>query len=517
MYRYGRGIRFLSTATRRKNANWDPIVSLELNHPSLLLLEKSNSRDNFKQILGQMMRSNLIGQTFPMSRLIFFSAISHPENLDMALILFNHYTPYPNLYIYNTMISALSSATAQPLYNSMLSTGIGPDKHTLLYLLHSARHVSEVKQVQCHAIILGLSTYRYLQNSLIKVYLENGLFCLAHKIFRQMPAPDVVSFNIMITGCAKQGCGLEAIQLLYDMMALDLKPDEFTMLGLLVSCGKLGEARFGKTVHAWIERRKSITSSNLILGNALLDMYVKCQELDLAHRTFSALTEKDVVSWNTIIAGCAKAGDLELARTLFDQMPCRDFVSWNSLIAEYANRGDFIIVRDLLYDMVAENVVPNNTTMASLISAAAEIGALDQGRWAHGWVIRMQIKIDAVLGSALIDMYCKCGSINNAFLIFNEIIEKDVILWTTMITGFAFHGYGSKALELFYEMQANVTPNEITFVSVLAACSHSGLVDQGIEIFNSLKQRHTDRAAFFQQSPSMLDTVAFKYTVRLPL
>ena len=141
MHRYGRGIQFLSATVRSEKANWDPTVSLELNHPSLLLLEKSNSRGHLKQILGQMMRSNLIGQTFPMSRLIFFSAISHPENLDIALILFYHYTPNPNLYIYNTMISALSLETAQSftVYNSMLHTGIDPDKHTLLYLLHSAR------------------------------------------------------------------------------------------------------------------------------------------------------------------------------------------------------------------------------------------------------------------------------------------------------------------------------------------------------------------------------------------
>ncbi|KAG8648127.1 hypothetical protein MANES_09G152900v8 [Manihot esculenta] len=490
MHCYWRGIRFLSTTTRSKRNNWDPTVSLELNHPSLVLLEKSNTRDHFKQILGQMMRSNLIGQTFPMSRLIFFSAISHPENLDMALLLFNHFTPNPNLYIYNTMISALSFATNQSfvVYNSMLSSGIDPDKHTLLNLLHAAKHVLEVKQIHCHAIALGLTTYRYMQNSLIKMYLENGLFWLANQLFEQMLVPDVVSFNIMIDGYAKKGYGLEAVQLLHEMIALGLKSDEFTMLGLLVSCGQLKEARFGKAIHAWIERRKSITSSNLILGNALVDMYIKCQELVLAQRAFSALTEKDIVSWNTIIAGCAKAGKLELARRFFNQMPSRDLVSWNSLIAGYACQGDFTMIRNLFNEMRVENVSPDNVTMISLISAAAEIGALDLGRWAHGWVTRVRIKIDAFLGSALIDMYCKCGSVEKAFLVFREIIEKDVMVWTTMITGFAFHGYGRKALELFSEMQEDVTPNEVTFVSVLAACSHSGLIDQGLKIFNCMKE-----------------------------
>lgn len=104
MYRYGRGIRLLSSASTSKRINWDPTVDLKLNHPSLILLEKCNSRIQFQQILGHMMRNNLVGQTFPMSRLLFFSAVSHPENLELAILLFNHFTPYPNLYIFNTMI-----------------------------------------------------------------------------------------------------------------------------------------------------------------------------------------------------------------------------------------------------------------------------------------------------------------------------------------------------------------------------------------------------------------------------
>jgi pentatricopeptide repeat protein len=235
-----------------------------------------------------------------------------------------------------------------------------------------------------------------------------------------------------------------------------------------------------------MERRKPTISSNLILGNALLDMYVKCQKVELALRTFGALKEKDIVSWNMIVAGCAKVGELEQARLFFYQMPCRDIVSWNSLVTGYACRGDFASVKELIVDMVMEKVIPDTVTMISLVSAATESGALDQGRWAHGWVIRMQIKLDAFLGSALIDMYCKCGSIERASRVFKEINKKDVTVWTTMITGLAFHGYGSKALELFSEMQEDVSPDDVTFVSVLSACSHSGLVDQGIKVFSSM-------------------------------
>lgn len=492
MHWCGRGIRFLSSSSKNTRINWDPTASLELNHPTLVLLEKCCTRDHFKQILGQIMRNNLIGQTFPMSRLLLYSSISHPEYLDMAILLFNHYTPHPNLYIYNTMINSLSFSMNQSfaLYNSMLQSGIYPDKHTLLYLLQASQCISEAKQIHCHAVVVGLLSYGYLQNSLIKMYLENGLVGLAFQVFWHMPVLDAVSFNIMIVGYAKRGYSLEALELFHEMVGLGLEPDEFTIVGLLVSCGQLGNARLGKSVHAWIEQRKSISSSNLILGNALLDMYGKCKKLESAQRIFDALVEKDIISWNTMIAGYAKVGELDLAHTFFDQMPRKNLFSWNSLISGYSQKGDYMMVMSLFNCMVVNNVRPDSVTMAILVHAAAEIGGLEQGKLIHSLVVRMQMKVDAFLGSALIDMYCKCGSIERAFKVFRGLTEKDVNVWTTMITGFAYHGYGSKALELFSEMQVDVMPNEVTCVAILSACSHNGLVDEGIEIFNSMKENY---------------------------
>lgn len=489
MYQYCRGIRLSSSTSTSGRIHWDPTVALELNHPTLILLEKCRTRYHFKQILGQMMRTCLIGQTFPMSRLLTFSAISHPDNLDMAILLFNHYTPNPNLYIYNSMISALSFSKSQPfaLYNSMLHSGICPDKHTLLYLLQASTCISEAKQLHSHAVVTGLLSHGYLQNTLTKIYLEKGQMGLACQVFRDVPTPDPVLFNIMIVGYAKMGYCSEALQLFYEMVGLGLKPDEFTILGLLISCGLLGDSRLGMSVHAWIERRKAITASNLILGNALLDMYVKWNKLELAQSIFNALVDKDIVSWNTMTAGYAKVGKLELALTYFKQMPRRDLVSWNSLIAGYAKKGDYTMAVKVFNNMITVNVRPDNITLVNLVSAAAEIGALDQGKQIHGLIVRMKLKIDVFLGSALIDMYCKAGSIERAFMVFRGLTEKDVTIWTTMITGFGFHGYGNKSLDLFSEMQRVLLPNGVTLVAVLTACSHSGLVDEGLNIFNNMK------------------------------
>lgn len=425
-----------------------------------------------------------------MSRLIFFSAISHPENIDIALLLFRHFTPSPNLFIYNNMISALSiSIEAFCVYNCMLRSCVYPDKHTLIYLLRTSKNLVEVKQVHCHAVVTGVfSSNGYLQNSILKSYLEKGELGLAHKVFLLMPEPDSASFNIMILYNAKRGACLEALGLFHRMLDFDVEPDEYTILGLLISSGQLRDVKLGKSVHGWMERRKQISSSNLILCNALLNMYVKCKELELARRAFDGLVVNDVVSWNIMIAGFVEGGDLETARRQFDRIPNRDVVSWNSLIAGYVHKGDNVMVRQLFNGMMVENVQPDNVTMINLVSTAAETGALDQGRWIHGLLIRLQMKIDVYLISALIDMYCKCGSIETASTVFRKASEKDITVWTAMITGFALHGYGVKALELFHEMQEKLRPNEVTLLAVLTACSHSGLVNEGLEIFHRMEK-----------------------------
>ncbi|CAA7041183.1 unnamed protein product [Microthlaspi erraticum] len=490
-----RGIRLFATESGSKT-RWDPLHSLELNHRSLVLLEKCDSRNQFKQILAQMMRFNLIGDTFLMSRLILFSAITYPENVDLAKLLFLHFTPNPNAFIYNTMISAVSSSKREcfALYSSMISRSVSPDRQTFLYLMKASSFLSEVKQVHCHIIACGgcLSLGNYLWNALVKLYMELGSLGFAEKVFDVMPERDVTSFNTMIVGYAKKGFTLEAMELYYKMVGDGIEPDEYAVLGLLVCCGQLSDIRLGKGVHGWIERRRPGSSSNLILSNALLDMYFKCKESGLAKRAFDMMMKKDMRSWNTMVGGFVKLGDMEAAQDVFDRMPKRDLVSWNSLLFGYSKKGcDQRAVRELFYEMlIVEKVIPDRVTMVSLISGAANNGELSQGRWVHGLVIRLKLKVDAFLGSALIDMYCKCGIIERAFMVFKTVSEKDVTLWTTMITGFAFHGNGNQALQLFEEMQEEgVTPNKVTLLAVLTACSHSGLVEEGLHIFNEMKEK----------------------------
>ncbi|KAL8166425.1 hypothetical protein V2J09_007924 [Rumex salicifolius] len=496
MFRCIQRIRSQSSATRScHNKAWDPIKSLALKHPTLVILEtKCKTRHHFKQILSQVIRNSLVHQTFPMSRLLYFSAIAHPENLDLALILFNHFSAESNLYIYNTLISALSPWKNQSfgLYSSMLRSSVCPDKNTLLHLLRASKNqLLDGKGIHCHAIVLGLCSYDYLQNSLIRMYLANGYIGYAQKVFDQMPTPDIISFNIMIVGHAKLGCGSESIEYFHKMVDAGIKPDEFTMLGILICCGNIRHLHMGKSIHGWMERR-FLLASNLILRNALLDMYVRCNELYFAQTVFRSMQTKDAFSWNTMISGYARSGKSDLAHTFLDEMPIRDTVSWNTVISEYARKGDLVTVRGLFDRMQSENLEPDEVTLVNLVSVATEIRAIDHGKSIHGFAFRKQIKHSSFLGSALIDMYSKCGNIQSAIKVFHGVTksERDVTLWTTMITGFAFNGYGTKALELFSEMHNHVTPNNVTLISILSACSHNGLVDEGLNIFNNMLEKY---------------------------
>ncbi|CAA7388040.1 unnamed protein product [Spirodela intermedia] len=502
MLRFGKLTRFLSSspsssvaaaASESCRSSWDPTASLRLDHPALIILEKCETREQFKQILAHMTRSHLIFQTFPLSRLLQFSAASHPENLDLAIVLFEHFAHHPNLYIYNTMLRALSFSATQSTayYRSMLSCRIIPNQHTFLAMLKSSRSFSEGKQIHAHAVVMGLSSDTYLQNSLIKMYSENGKMGLARELFRHLNRKDIASCNILITALARNGRNLEALEIIHGLPLSDFEPDQYTAVGLLLCCSQLRDWSRGKSIHSWMIRRTPVEEWGLVLCNSLLDLYARSGKMDTALKIFEGLKEKDAVSWNIMIARSAGYGDFDLALRLFDQMPHRELVSWNSLLSGYAQNGCWNSAVKLFEEMLLHDVSPDKVSMVALLCASSELGLLHQGRLLHGWVLKNNMKLDPFLGSALVDMYCKCGSLQRAITTFRSIPKRDVAVWTAMMSGLAFHGCGVDALLLFQEMQADgAAPNELTFIAILTACAHAGLVDTGCIIFDSIKKNH---------------------------
>lgn len=234
---------------------------------------------------------------------------------------------------------------------------------------------------------------------------------------------------------------------------------------------------------------EEMPSPDLVSYNVLMAECVRVGDVESARKVFDRMPEKDLFSWNTLIHGYATGGDLDAARQLFDRNCDRDLISWSSMITGYARSRQSNEALRLFREMQLAKVVPDGVTMVSVLSACGDVGALAMGKMVHEHIKINGIEIDVKLGTSLLDMYAKCGDIENALEVFDEMHVRDVLTWSAMIMGLANHGCGEIALDLFSRMLAEgIQPNDITFVGVLSACSHAGLVTRGWTYFTSMNE-----------------------------
>ncbi|KAJ7564253.1 hypothetical protein O6H91_02G009700 [Diphasiastrum complanatum] len=338
--------------------------------------------------------------------------------------------PQHNVYSWTAIISAYADSgeveEAIDLFQKMQDTGLAPDKVLFVVVL--------------------------------KAYAKCGCTEDARELFDNMSERDVVSWNAMIAGYAQNGLGKEALALYEQMKQEAVQPDNVTFVLLLKACASLAALEQGKQLHSEIIKRGF--QSDVVVGNTLVHMYAKC--------------------------GCTEHG-----RELFDNMSERDVVSWNAMIGGYAQNG---LGKDALalYDqMKQEGMQSNNVTFILLLQACASLAALEQGKQLHSEIIKRGFQSKVIVGNTLVDMYAKCGCTEDARELFDNMSERDVVSWSAMIAGYAQNGLGKEALALYEQMQREGTkPNEVTFISVLSACAHSGLVDQGCYFFDSMCKNH---------------------------
>lgn len=229
--------------------------------------------------------------------------------------------------------------------------------------------------------------------------------------------------------------------------------------------------------------------SDVICWNAMIDGCFKFGDVEAAKEVFENMRSRNIGSWNAMISGFAKCRMIEAARELFDEMNERDEISWSSIIDGYIKGGYFNEALEVFYLMQREETKPRKFMLSSVLAACANVGALDQGKWIHAYVERNSIRLDAVLGTALLDMYAKCGRLDLAWEVFEKMRRRETFTWNAMIGGLAMHGRAEDAVELFSKMQGNkLKPDGITFVNVLNACAHARLVDKGLRIFSSMKR-----------------------------
>lgn len=301
-----------------------------------------------------------------------------------------------------------------------------------------------------------------------------------------------------------------------------MRPDKLTFPFVLRACTAMGAGDTGVQVHAHVV--KAGCESDAFVKNALIGMHASCGNLGIAAALFDGRAREDAVAWSAMITGCARRGDIGAARDLFDECPVKDLVSWNVMITAYAKRGDMALARELFdqvpeRDVVSWNVMisgyvrcgshlhalelfeqmqrmgekPDIVTMLSLLSACADSGDLDVGQRLHSSLSDMFSRngFPVVLGNALIDMYAKCGSMKSAHEVFWSMRDKDVSTWNSIVGGLALHGHVLESIDMFEKMlKGKVRPDEITFVAVLIACSHGGMVDKGREFFNLMQHKY---------------------------
>ncbi|KAK7394803.1 hypothetical protein VNO78_15342 [Psophocarpus tetragonolobus] len=400
----------------------------------------------------------------------------------------------PPLSFWNLMIRGWSHSD-QPIeairmYNLMYRHALLGNNLTYPFLFKACARVSNVScgsTLHARVFKLGFHSLLFVSNALIHMYASCGLLGHAQKVFDEMPERDLVSWNSLICGYGQCKRFREVLAVFEAMRVNDVKADSVTMVKVVLACSVLGELEVADAMVGYIEESK--VEIDVYLGNTLIDMYGRRGLVHLARGVFDRMKQRNLVSWNAMIMGYAKAGNLVASQELFDAMPQRDVISWTSMITGYSQASLFAEAVRIFKEMMEAKVKPDEITVASVLSACAHIGSLDIGEAVHDYIRKYDVNTDVYVGNALIDMYCKCGVVEKALEVFKEMRKKDSVSWTSIISGLAVNGFADSAFDYFSQMlREGVRPSHGAFVGILLACAHAGLVDKGLEYFESMQK-----------------------------
>ncbi|KAL5731686.1 hypothetical protein ACHQM5_004391 [Ranunculus cassubicifolius] len=360
------------------------------------------------------------------------------------------------------------SVPVKPLTFFTSSTLITPQTHPkpqilkqcIALLLSCGSSQPKLKQIHAFSIKNGvpISDPDMGKHLIFTLVSFSSPMCYAHKIFSKIQNPNIFTWNTMIRGYAESENPNPAVKMYAQMHGLDMEPDTHTYPFLLKACAKLMAVREGEEIHGVVVRNGYETL--VFVQNTLVHFYSACGLPENAHKLFELMSDRNLVAWNSVINGFCLNGRPNEALTLFR-------------------------------DMSLEGVEPDGFTMVSLLTACAELGALALGKRAHLYMVKVGLQNNLHAGNALIDLYAKCGSIWEAHKVFDEMDVKSVVSWTSLIVGLSVNGFGREALKLFEDLEREgLTPSEITFVGVLYACSHCGMVDEGFNYFNRMRNEY---------------------------
>lgn len=346
---------------------------------------------------------------------------------------------------------------ATQMFEKMLGEGIAPNKfiYTSILLMYSSHEVLAQGE-RLHARLIGINfdSDALLGNALTGMYCKCGELDDARRLFDRLFERDVVSWNAMVAAHSKHGQGKEALYFFKQMQQGGTMPNMATFVSVLDACANESVIFEGRCLHACFVGSDS--ELDLILGTALLNLY-------------------------------GKHGDLSHAWEIFNKMPERSTVSWNSMITAYSLHSQTKDALVLFDQMLQQGAMPDKFIYVSVFSAHATKEDLTDAKRMYSRLLGSDFQLDTVVLTAVLSMFCKCGSMKDAEETFNNTQDPDDVLWTSMISGYAQHGQGKKALQLFKRMQH---PNQVTYMSVLSACSREGLVDEGVRHLLSMSRNH---------------------------
>lgn len=454
---------FSSNNSNPPPVNFSHILQGYIPHPHLLQIHARIFRHNSHQ--NDLVATRLIGH--------------YPSNL--ALKVFNCLEK-PNIFPFNAIIRVLAEESlftnAFYAFKKLKSMSLLPNELTFSFILkacfRATDDLSYVKQVHCHVVKSGCVHDSFVCNGLLVVYAKRLKdLASARKVFDERLEKDMVCcWTSLISGYAQVGLSEEALKLFLLMIKENLRPENDTMVSVLSACANLNVIKIEKWVNILMTYIKDFGSNKFgfdYVNTVLVYLYGKCKNTEQSRERFNDITEigkKSVLSWNAMIGAYVQNGCASEAVSLFKLM--------------------------------MQNCIcrPNHVTVVSVLSACATVGDLDLGTWVHEYMRtsghKGVLSSNVNLATSLIDMYCKCGSLVRARGVFDQMIEKDVVSLNAMIMGLALNGEGEEALMLFYKAKEfGLIPSSGTFLGVLCACSHSGLLEKGREIFKEMRQRYS--------------------------
>ncbi|GAB4839615.1 hypothetical protein Ancab_029138 [Ancistrocladus abbreviatus] len=361
----------------------------------------------------------------------------------------------------------------------------------LIAILNKCSSISQLKKLHAFFIASGLFQHDIFSSKFLFLSATScsGNVEYSYRIFNQIPIPTIFDWNTIIRAYSSSKNPNRSISLFVKMLDKGVFPDHLTYPFLVKASARLSSIEHGMEVHSHV--LKTGYELDRFIRNSLIHMYASCGVIAYARKVFDEMQNRNLVSWNSMLDGYAKCGELEMAREIFALMPEKDVVSWSSLIDGYVRGGEYQQALEIFGRMQEMGPEANEVTVVSVLSACAHLGALEQGRLMHRYMMEKGLRLTLVLATSIMDMYAKSGAIEEAMVVFHGVgkDKTDVLFWNAIIGGLATHGYVQESLDLFSEMQlVGVAPDEITYLCLLSACAHGGLVEEAWHFFESLKR-----------------------------